>query len=153
MAICKMGDKMKDPISGFKGIVTGYSRHMNNCDRAYLRPQAMKDGKPIDGEWFDTPPLILVKSSILKCELPTETLLGFGDVVEDIITKLKGTIVTFVTYSSGCLHVGIQPAIVKDGKPADEVWLPVQQVKLIKAAKRETKKNSGGPMSAPPTRY
>jgi len=150
----KLGDKVKDSISGFEGIMTGHIRYAHNCDRVLVRPQAMKDGKPIEGDWFDAPSLRLVYNDVVPVIAPAPSLFGMGDVVADTVTDLKGTAIGFATYLSGCVRVGIQPAAVKDGKPADEVWLPQTQLKLVKAGKREKEKEKpGGPMRDPGYKY
>ncbi len=57
-----MGDKAKDRISGFTGIVTGVTRWLNGCVRFMLTPEKLnKDGTPREGQWFDDIQVVLVK--------------------------------------------------------------------------------------------
>lgn len=50
----KLGDKVKDKISGFTGIATGKADYLAGCIRIQISPQTLdKDGKPGGEEWFD----------------------------------------------------------------------------------------------------
>lgn len=48
-----LGDRVKDRISGFSGIVVSRSEAIFGCNRYWVEPEQMHDGKPIDGRWFD----------------------------------------------------------------------------------------------------
>jgi hypothetical protein len=59
----KLGDRARDKISGFTGIVTGKCEYLNGCVQFLLRPEKLdKDGKRIDGEWVDYQQLELINS-------------------------------------------------------------------------------------------
>ncbi len=59
-----LGDKVKDSISGFAGIVTGYYTYLNGCVRLQIEPDKLdKEGKPIDARIFDMEQLVLVKAA------------------------------------------------------------------------------------------
>ncbi len=49
----KLGDKVKDSITGFEGIVTGIGRYLNGCVLVSVTSTDLKDGKPIESQWFD----------------------------------------------------------------------------------------------------
>lgn len=49
----KLGDKARDKISGFSGIVVAITEWLNGCLRITIQPQELKDGKPIDNHTFD----------------------------------------------------------------------------------------------------
>lgn len=49
----KLGNKVKDNITGFTGIATGRTEWLYGCARICIEPQELKDGKPIDSCWFD----------------------------------------------------------------------------------------------------
>lgn len=50
----KNGSKVKDMITGFEGIVTGRTEYLYGCSRVWIEPEQIdKDGKPIEGAWFD----------------------------------------------------------------------------------------------------
>lgn len=59
----KLGDKAKDRISGFTGIVTGEFKYLNGCVRLQLEPDKLdKDGKVIEGRIFDIEQIVLVQA-------------------------------------------------------------------------------------------
>jgi len=58
----KMGDRIKDSISGFKGIATSKTEWLNGCKRWLISPEELHDGKPIEAQWFDAEQVALVKS-------------------------------------------------------------------------------------------
>jgi hypothetical protein len=49
----ELGQKGKDQITGFEGIITGRATYMYGCDQYCLSPEVDKDGKIQDGVWFD----------------------------------------------------------------------------------------------------
>jgi hypothetical protein len=56
------GDKLKDSITGFEGVVTVRTDFINGCIRYGIQsPDLDKDGKPTDVEYFDEPQLNLVE--------------------------------------------------------------------------------------------
>lgn len=48
-----LGDKARDVITGFGGIVTGRCEYLTGCVQLLLSPTVDKDGKRQEGEWFD----------------------------------------------------------------------------------------------------
>ena len=68
----KLGNKVRDTVTGFSGIATGRTSWLYGCERIAIEPQELHDGKPIDQHWFDeqrveviqdTPPVISPHSS------------------------------------------------------------------------------------------
>lgn len=58
-----LGDKVRNIYNGYTGWVHGRSTFITGCDQLLVNPRKMdKDGKPVDGIWFD----------ILACELVKE---------------------------------------------------------------------------------
>lgn len=49
----ELGQKAKDKITGFEGIITGRASYLYGCDQYVLAPPADKDGKIADSHWFD----------------------------------------------------------------------------------------------------
>ncbi|KZK99178.1 hypothetical protein [Pseudovibrio sp. Ad26] len=48
-----LGDKVKDTLSGFTGIVLARSEHITGCNQLFVLPSSEKDNKLNDGQWFD----------------------------------------------------------------------------------------------------
>lgn len=60
-----LGDKVKDSISGFSGIVTGRFLYLNGCVRINVDPDHLdKDGKSLDGHVFDENQLELMQAKV-----------------------------------------------------------------------------------------
>jgi hypothetical protein len=66
----ELGSKVKSNISGFTGIVTSRSEHLNGCNRYWVAPEVDKDGKLPEGYWFDENELEVVKGPVLKKKNP-----------------------------------------------------------------------------------
>jgi len=58
----KLGDKVRDRITGFEGIATSVTTYVNGCVRYGVQPQALdKDGKPAEPQYFDIEQLQVVQ--------------------------------------------------------------------------------------------
>ena len=55
----EMGCKVKDIITGFIGVVISRTQWLTNCNNYGVNPQELKDGKPIESQYFDENRLIL----------------------------------------------------------------------------------------------
>ena len=53
MFTIELGSKVKSTITGFAGTAVSRSEHLNGCNRYWVQPTIDKDGKMIDGYWFD----------------------------------------------------------------------------------------------------
>ena len=49
----KLGDYVKDTISGFEGYVTAITEWLYGCRRMGVQPKGLFEGKPIEAQWFD----------------------------------------------------------------------------------------------------
>ena len=49
----ELGIKVKDKITGFEGVVTGYVEYLSGCNQALVAPRVKEDGSLIDSEWID----------------------------------------------------------------------------------------------------
>lgn len=58
----RLGDVVKDSISGFQGVVTSWTDWLNGCTRLGVTPEETKDGKPVETHSFDIEQLVLVKA-------------------------------------------------------------------------------------------
>ncbi len=61
-----LGDKAKDKVTGFEGIVVARTVYLNGCARIGLQSDKLKDGLPTETQWFDEPQLTLVKAQKIK---------------------------------------------------------------------------------------
>lgn len=57
----QLGDRVKDPITGFSGIAKSITYWLHGCIRVGVQPEKLIDGKPGDDQHFDQSQLVLVK--------------------------------------------------------------------------------------------
>jgi hypothetical protein len=60
-----LGRKVKDRITGFNGVVTGYVKYLTGCNQCLVIPPMGKENKKPDGEWFDEQRLEVLKGLAL----------------------------------------------------------------------------------------
>ena len=61
----KLGDRVKDKVSGFTGIVTGRTEYLNGCTRVVVEPEGLHEGKPIDSHYFDEMQVEVIKENVI----------------------------------------------------------------------------------------
>ena len=47
-----LGNKAKDKITGFEGVLTGFSTYITGCDQYLVQPE-LKDGAFVEPRWID----------------------------------------------------------------------------------------------------
>lgn len=63
----KLGDKVRDNITGFTGIAIGRTEWLHGCARITIQPDKLdKDGKTLDACTFDEQQVELVKAQPVK---------------------------------------------------------------------------------------
>jgi hypothetical protein len=62
-----LGDRAKDVITGFVGIVTGETKWLYGCKRLGLQAEKPgKDGKLQETQWFDEGQVRVVKANVIE---------------------------------------------------------------------------------------
>lgn len=61
-----LGEKVKDIITGYVGLVTSRTEYLTGCIHCGVQSETLKDGKPIDPEWFDQTRLVHVDDGIME---------------------------------------------------------------------------------------
>jgi len=56
-----LGSKVKDTLTGFSGIATARTEWLYGCARISIEPTELKDGKPIEAQWFDEQRVEVIK--------------------------------------------------------------------------------------------
>ena len=64
--IPKLGDKVKDRVTGLEGIVVARTDWLNGCIRMVVQPQELKDGEPVKSSSFDIEELIVIQADALN---------------------------------------------------------------------------------------
>ena len=86
----KLGDKAKDKISGFKGIVTAKSEYLNGCTRILIESMGLQEsGIPVEAQWFDDVQVETIKSGAFAGKVPPA---AFCKAPPAIIVMCIGTI-------------------------------------------------------------
>ena len=72
----KLGSKVHDTITGFTGIATARSVHLNGCISICIDPPLDKDGKRIDVEWFDEQRIAVYRGAEFKPQTSSQATAG-----------------------------------------------------------------------------
>lgn len=59
-----LGQKAKDKITGFKGILIGKITYLTGCDQYGIAPAVGTDGKVGDTAWFDEGRIVVIGKGI-----------------------------------------------------------------------------------------
>ena len=62
----KLGDRVRDEVSGFVGVVVSEHNYLNGCRRLSVQPKVDKDGKLPEIQSFDDPQLKLVEEEVAE---------------------------------------------------------------------------------------
>lgn len=63
----RIGDRVKDRISGFAGIITGRTEYLNGCRQFLVSPEKVnKDGESLKGLWIDEQTLEVIAAGIFE---------------------------------------------------------------------------------------
>ena len=60
MKSVKLGDQVRDGVTGFTGIATARVEYLNKCVQCEGTSQVRHDGQPIAGQWIDSEQLQVV---------------------------------------------------------------------------------------------
>lgn len=60
----KLGAKARCKITSFTGILTSRCEFLTGCNRYCIQPTELKDGKPIDGIYFDEAQIEIIGEAI-----------------------------------------------------------------------------------------
>jgi hypothetical protein len=64
-----LGQKAKDKITGFEGILTGKCEYLTGCTQYSIQPITKDDGGFIEGRWFDEGRLEITGDGIKKSDV------------------------------------------------------------------------------------
>ena len=62
MAKIKLGQKVRDSITGMKGTAIARTEFLYGCVRIAVQPTELKDGAPVESVYIDEPQLEVVKN-------------------------------------------------------------------------------------------
>ena len=70
--ILKLGVEAQDKVTGFKGIVIGFSQWLTGCDQVLLKPKVDKEGQLVDGQWFDEGEIVVIGKGLTKKDVKSK---------------------------------------------------------------------------------
>jgi hypothetical protein len=57
----ELGQKVKDKITGFTGVVTGRTEYITGCEQLLVQPPTKNDGAFTEPRWFDVDRLDVIE--------------------------------------------------------------------------------------------
>lgn len=115
----QLGDKVRDKITGFEGIVVSHTVFVAGCERVGVQSQELHEGKPVSVQMFDVPNLTILEKNAFKVPEINDGTVQLGDRVRDTVTNFKGIATSITSEITGESRVGITPEAKSDGKPAE----------------------------------
>ena len=67
----KLGQRVRDKITGFEGVVVCRTEWLNGCTRLGVQATTLKDGKPLEAEHFDEEQVEVVEDTPEPTRKPT----------------------------------------------------------------------------------
>lgn len=67
----ELGQKGRDKVTGFEGIITGRCQYLTGCDQYNLIPPA-KDGKIENAQWFDEGRIEIIGAGITAADVTAD---------------------------------------------------------------------------------
>ena len=62
----KVGDRVKDIVTGYTGIAVARTEWLNGCIRFTVQSNEYHDSKPVDSLCVDEPQLVIVEKGVTK---------------------------------------------------------------------------------------
>jgi len=62
----KLGDKVKDTVSGFEGVAVSRHIYLHGCERISVQPPVDKKGACPEAQTFDEPQLKVLTKKVVK---------------------------------------------------------------------------------------
>ena len=66
MKSIKLGQKVKDKVTGFTGIAVAKCKFLNGCVQFHISPPVDKDGNERKDQWIDAAQLEIIDNGILS---------------------------------------------------------------------------------------
>jgi hypothetical protein len=140
--IPKLGNIVRDITTGFTGMATQYVEMSSGTVQLAVQPQ-LPDGATNTGDALaipaalsiDLPQLDFVADGAADRVLPAAPqTIALGNEVEDMVSGLRGIVVTRTTFINGCVYYNVQPKQTakqkEEGTFTDSAFLPSQRLEI-----------------------
>jgi hypothetical protein len=67
-----IGDRVKDKITSFAGIVSGKCEYITGCKQCLVNPPVKADGDVIGGQWFDEDRLEVLARNVISINVTAD---------------------------------------------------------------------------------
>ena len=67
VTITDLGHTVRDVVTGFSGVMTGYVTYLSGCHQGLVAPKVKDDGTLAPGEWFDVQRLSITDTQPRVC--------------------------------------------------------------------------------------
>jgi len=157
----ELGMRVKDKITGFKGVAVYKADYIHGCSRFGVQPQELKDCKPIEDQIFDEPQIDILDDGKLVIEsIANVQKIEIGKKVEDSVSGFKGIAIGRTVFINGCGRILIGPKVSADNK-LKNLWFDEGQVEYVKeisqsessSVKTDSSRRTGGPCEKPNRDY
>jgi hypothetical protein len=64
--MAKLGDRGRDQVTGFEGLIVARTEWLYGCERLGLQGKVDKDGKVGEAQWFDAAAIVVVEPEVVK---------------------------------------------------------------------------------------
>lgn len=95
MRSLEFGVVAQDKISGFVGMITAKTSYITGCDRYFLTPRVDKDGKYVEGKYFDEGTLCVIADGLFPEETRINQVMQIQqeEFLQEEEIKEQGTVV------------------------------------------------------------
>lgn len=167
MSQIKLGQTVRDVISGFTGIAIQALDQLNGNRRIAIQPKQKEGENDFPEAMFVDPHTleILDDGFCDRTTPPTATSIALGAKVRDKASGFVGIALEKATYMNGCVSFGVIPPMRSDGminSNPDKSWIAAERLEVVDAglsvqptvASTQTPaRASGGPSTRVTNRY
>jgi heat shock protein HspQ len=138
----RLGDRVKDKVSGFEGIVMAIHQWRDGTIDATVQPEGLQNGEPIKQHVMEVAQLELVAQQVLPAPTMTKPRFELGAFVVNKLLDFDGYVSCLSWYYHGCLRYHIQRPLNKDGKIPEIVGCIDSDLDLVQVEPPKNKKES-----------
>lgn len=143
--VIDLGDKVKDIVSGFTGVVLSVTKYATGCITYGVSSTKLSVKKTPDDSWvhLESDRFKVIKKQIIKFKYVEGTTshdilknskFDLGDKVKDKVTGFEGIVVGKTVYTTRCIHYAIQPIKLDEkNKPEDWQFFDTVRLELLNA--------------------